>query len=47
VVSAADAAALGALWYEGRLERDWRPRTNTETNALFARLNLTSSFWNV
>ncbi|HEX3290537.1 MAG TPA: hypothetical protein VHR46_04025 [Gaiella sp.] len=32
-------------WWSDRLDRDWRPRTRTENQAILAGLRLTGAFW--
>jgi hypothetical protein len=35
------------LWYAGRLELDWRPRTVQEMNGIFESLGLADEFWRI
>ena len=36
---------LARLWYEDRLDSDWRRRTPAEATAAFALIGLTGDFW--
>jgi len=36
---------LARLWYTDRMSPDWRRRTPTEAQAVFASLGLTGEFW--
>lgn len=36
---------LAQAWYRDRLSRDYRGRTAAEAQAIFARLGLTTPFW--
>jgi hypothetical protein len=38
---------LGRLWYEGRLELSWQPKTREVMTSIFQRVGLTESFWDV
>lgn len=41
----AKMAELAEIWYEGRLEEGWRPRTTAEAQAVLQGLGLTGEFW--
>ena len=43
--SAAQGWQLAVAWYQDRLAPDWRRRTTTEAQAIFAYLGLTGLFW--
>ena len=36
---------LGLAWYADRLDRDWRPHTRDENQAILDRLDLVGDFW--
>ena len=36
---------LGLAWYADRLDRDWRPHTRDQNQAILDRLGLVSDFW--
>ncbi|HEX6010022.1 MAG TPA: hypothetical protein VFZ50_07965 [Actinomycetota bacterium] len=36
---------LAQRWWRTRLERDWRPRTPVESQAILDELGLTGDFW--
>jgi hypothetical protein len=36
---------LAQRWWSTRLERDWRPRTAAESQAILDELGLTGPFW--
>ena len=38
---------LGLAWYADRLDRDWRPHTRDENQAILDRLDLVGDFWRV
>lgn len=38
---------LAREWYQNKVKPDWRRHTLEEAEALFARLGLTSDFWNL
>ena len=38
---------LGRLWYEGRLDPDWQPKTAERMTSIFQRVGLTDEFWKV
>jgi hypothetical protein len=38
---------LGRLWYEGRLDIEWQPKTRELMASIFERVGLTSEFWRV
>jgi hypothetical protein len=38
---------LAALWYGGRLDPDWRPRSAAASQALLADAGLTGPFWDL
>lgn len=38
---------LAQAWYADRLNRDWRRKTTEEVEDLFAKLGLTSTFWDI
>jgi hypothetical protein len=37
--------ALAKVWYEGRLDGAWRPRSIDEKQAILERVGLVSPFW--
>ncbi len=37
--------ALAKVWYQGRLNPDWRPRSTDEKQAIFERIGLVGPFW--
>ena len=36
---------LARRWYGDRLDRDWRPRTRAESQAILHDVDLTGDFW--
>jgi hypothetical protein len=38
---------LGRLWYQGRLDIDWQPKTKELMTSIFASVGLTDEFWRV
>jgi hypothetical protein len=38
---------LGRLWYQGRLDIDWQPKTKELMTAIFANVGLTDEFWRI
>jgi Alkylmercury lyase len=38
---------LARIWYENRLEPDWRRRTADEAQAVFEEIGLTGPFWDL
>ncbi len=38
---------LAQAWYGDRLERDWRPRSRDESQAVLAGAGLTGGFWSL
>jgi hypothetical protein len=38
---------LAKAWYCDRLARDWKPKTEAETQGAFAELGLGGPFWNL
>lgn len=38
---------FGRLWYEGRLDVDWQPKTTELMKSIFERVGLTGDFWRV
>jgi Alkylmercury lyase len=36
---------LAQLWYEDRLNPDWRPKTLPEAESVFAEIGLVGQFW--
>jgi hypothetical protein len=38
---------LGRLWYQGRLDIDWQPKTKELMTSIFARVGLTDEFWRI
>jgi hypothetical protein len=44
-VDLATLAELARRWYGDRLDRDWRPRTLAESQAILDSVGLTGEFW--
>jgi hypothetical protein len=38
---------LGRLWYDGRLDIDWQPKTRERMTSIFERVSLAGDFWQV
>jgi hypothetical protein len=38
---------LGRLWYEGRLDIDWQPKTKERMSTIFQHVGRTDDFWRV
>jgi hypothetical protein len=38
-------AELARAWWQDRLDRDWRPHTREENQAILERVGLTGPFW--
>jgi hypothetical protein len=38
---------LGRLWYQGRLDIDWQPKTEQLMASIFQRVGLTGEFWRI
>lgn len=47
VITPEQAWQLADGWYRHKLQPDWRRHTPDETEALFDRIGLTGSFWNL
>jgi hypothetical protein len=45
LVDLATLAELARRWYGDRLDRDWRPRTLAESQAILDSVGLTGEFW--
>lgn len=45
ILPLAQLQRLAARWYGDRLDPDWRPRTQAESQAVFASVGLTGAFW--
>ena len=45
LVDLATLAELARRWYGDRLDRDWRPRTLAESQAILDGVGLTGEFW--
>jgi hypothetical protein len=47
VVSLRQCFELGRLWYEHRLDFDWKPKTAATMRTLFQRVGLDGAFWDI
>jgi hypothetical protein len=45
LVEIATLDVLARRWYGNRLDRDWRPRTQAEAQAILTSVGLTDDFW--
>jgi len=45
LVDLATLTELARRWYGDRLDRDWRPRTLAESQAILDGVGLTGEFW--
>ena len=45
VLSLQQGWKLADLWYSDRLHPDWRPKTSSEAQKLFAEIGLVGEFW--
>jgi hypothetical protein len=45
IVTLEQAWALARIWYEDRLDPDWRRRSPGEVRAVFASIGLEGEFW--
>jgi hypothetical protein len=47
VLSVEQCWELAERWYEGTMNPEWKPRSNSEAGAIFREVGLTDTFWHL